>query len=251
LRINPDVTPETHKYITTGHADNKFGISYKEIDEVAVRLPELKNIEITGLHFHIGSQIRNFEAFEQLCERANKLFRWFTERGFPLSHLNFGGGMGINYDDPEGEPIPDFARYFSIFAERLEVPEGVKIHFEPGRALVGQCGELIAQVLYCKSTAGGRKVVLIDAGMTELIRPALYQARHAIENLDACGRKDEICTIAGPVCESSDILVRDVTLPELRRGDLISILSAGAYGSAMASRYNLRDLPRAVYSDEV
>ncbi len=251
LRINPDVDPMTHRYISTGQAESKFGISYKEIDEVAARLPELKNVEVVGLHFHIGSQIRELRVFEYLSLRVNTLWKWFEERGFKLSHVNLGGGLGIDYDQPESEPVPDFATYFSIFKEYLKIDSSIEVHFELGRSLVAQCGELISRVLYNKTTAGGKNVAIVDASMTELIRPALYQAYHAIENLTPGGMEEKLYTIAGTVCESSDIFARDICLPELRRGDLVSIKSAGAYGSAMASRYNLHDLPGSVYSDSL
>lgn len=250
LRINPDVDPKTHKNISTGHGDSKFGISYKEIDEVAAMLPELKNVNITGLHFHIGSQITTWEPFVNLCKRVNMLYEWFTERGFILTHINVGGGLGVNYTDPESQPVPDFKTYFGIFAENLDIDPAVEIHFELGRSLVGQCGELISKVLYNKTTIGGNNVAIVDASMTDLIRPALYDARHAIVNLTGSG-KEEVYTIGGTVCESSDIFARDITLPELRRGDLITFKTAGAYGSAMASRYNMHDLPGSVYSDEM
>lgn len=250
LRINPDVDPMTHQYISTGQADNKFGISYKEVEEVADEIENLRNVNIVGLHFHIGSQVGELRVFEYLCKRVNTLCKWFTDRGFKLDHVNMGGGLAINYDNPDAEPVVDFASYFRIFADHLEVPAGMGVHFELGRSIVGQCGELISRVLYNKVTAGGKNVVIIDASMTELIRPALYHAHHAIENLTP---KDatKVYTVAGPVCESSDVFERDVELPLMERGDLISIKSAGAYGISMASRYNLHDLPAAVYSDEL
>lgn len=250
LRINPDVDPQTHKNISTGHGDSKFGISYKEVEEVAAKLPELKNINITGLHFHIGSQITSMEPFENLCKRVNMLYGWFTERGFTLTHLNVGGGLGVNYENPEAQPIPDFKTYFAVFAEHLDIDPAIEVHFELGRSLVGQCGELITKVLYNKVTAAGSNVAIVDASMTELIRPALYQAHHAIENLN---RNDEegVYTIAGTVCESSDIFAKGITLPAPRRGDLLTLKTAGAYGSAMASRYNMHELPTSVYSDDL
>ncbi len=250
LRINPDVDPQTHKNISTGHGDSKFGISYKEVEEVAAKLPELKNINITGLHFHIGSQITSMEPFENLCKRVNMLYGWFTERGFTLTHLNVGGGLGINYENPEAQPIPDFKTYFAVFAEHLDIDPAIEVHFELGRSLVGQCGELITKVLYNKVTAAGSNVAIVDASMTELIRPALYQAHHAIENLN---RNDEegVYTIAGTVCESSDIFAKGITLPAPQRGDLLTLKTAGAYGSAMASRYNMHELPTSVYSDDL
>lgn len=246
LRINPDVDPMTHKYISTGQADSKFGISYKEIEEVVAELENLNNINIVGLHFHVGSQIRELRVFEYLCLRVNTLYEWFIERGFKLSHINVGGGLGIDYDNPEQEPIPDFKRYFAIFDQFLNLDKSVEVHFELGRSIVGQCGELISRVLYNKTTAGGKNVVILDSSMTELLRPALYGSHHAIENLNA-GEETTVCTIAGTVCESSDIFAKDIEIPTLRRGDLVTMKSAGAYGMAMASRYNLHDLPRAVY----
>ncbi len=250
LRINPDVDPMTHRYISTGQADSKFGIAYSEIESIVDRLPELKNINITGLHFHIGSQIRELRVFEYLCRRVNTLAGYFRERGLQLTHLNMGGGLGVEYKRPDTEPIPDFAGYFAIFNEFLQPGRGVEVHFELGRSIVAQCGEVISRVLFNKVTAGGRNVAIIDASMTELIRPALYQAHHAIENLDARkGGMTKVYTVAGTVCESSDTFAHDLTLPELRRGDMVSIKTAGAYGAAMASRYNLHDLPRTYYHE--
>ncbi|MBQ4278398.1 MAG: diaminopimelate decarboxylase [Rikenellaceae bacterium] len=250
LRINPDVDPKTHKYISTGQADSKFGISYTEIDRIRERMPQWKNIEIVGLHFHVGSQIVDLSVFAKLCERVNELWAWFADSGFRFSYVNVGGGLGINYGDPEGEPIPDFAGYFAVFREHLHLGPGVEVHFELGRSIVGQCGELISRVLFHKTTASGKRVAIVDASMTELLRPALYQARHAIENLSG-GDKRETYIIGGTVCESSDIFARDLELPVLHRGDLVSLKSAGAYGAAMASTYNLHDLPGAVYSDRL
>lgn len=250
LRINPDVDPKTHKHISTGHANSKFGIAYKEIDDVASRLGSFANVNITGLHFHIGSQIVDLTVFENLCERVNVLVKWFNSNGYSLKHVNLGGGLGINYESPESDPIPNFVKYFSIFNKNLDIPSDMEVHFELGRSVVAQCGELISKVLYNKVSGGGKNFVIIDASMTELLRPALYDAHHAIENLSG-GEVKEIYTIAGTVCESSDIFERDIELPILKRGDLVSLKSAGAYGSAMASRYNLHDLPISLYSDEI
>ncbi|MDD3108478.1 MAG: diaminopimelate decarboxylase [Alistipes sp.] len=250
LRINPDVDPKTHRHISTGKADNKFGISYTEVDQAIATLSELSSLEIVGLHFHIGSQIRDLQVFEQLCTRVNTIKTWFAQQGVVLRHLNMGGGLGINYDDPQAELIPDFARYFEIFHQHLAVEEGQTVHFELGRSLVAQCGELITRVLYNKTTALGGKIVIVDTGMTDLIRPALYGAKHKIENLTST-EGSETYTIGGPVCESSDIFAREIELPVTSRGDLLTMRSAGAYGAAMASRYNMRDLPGAVYSDQL
>ena len=232
LRINPDVDPKTHRYITTGKADNKFGISYDEIDAAIASLEKLANLEIVGLHFHIGSQIRDMQVFETFSKRVFDIKEWFREKGIVLKHLNMGGGLGIDYD------------------RNLKIDEGQTVHFELGRSLVAQCGELITRALYNKETSAGTKIVIVDAGMTDLIRPALYGAKHKIENLTSATGSEKY-TIGGPICESSDIFGRDVELPVTSRGDLLTLRSAGAYGMAMASRYNLQDLPGAVYSDKL
>ncbi len=251
LRINPDVDPQTHRHISTGQADSKFGISYREIDQVAEDLATYKNLDFQGLHFHIGSQITDMHVFELFCRRVNSLVEWFVEKGFPLTYLNMGGGLGVNYNSPETESMPDFKAYFDAFRNNLKV-SGVETHFELGRAMVAQCGELISRVLFNKINSAGAQVVIIDGSMSELIRPALYEAYHEIENLDARPGSSRIpYIIAGTVCESADIFATDRLLPELRRGDLVTIKSAGAYGASMASCYNMHDLPRVVYSDNI
>lgn len=247
LRVNPDVDPKTHAHISTGKADNKFGISYTEVDEVVAQIDKLQNINIVGLHFHIGSQIRDMEVFEKLCKRINEIKGWFIERGIKIEHLNMGGGLGIDYDDPDAEPIPDFAALFDIVNKNLEVEAGQTVHFELGRSIVAQCGELISRVLYNKTTPSGKQIVIIDAGMTDLLRPALYGAKHKVENLSSKA-ENQTYTVVGPICESSDTFAKDIELPATKRGDIIAIRSAGAYGMAMASNYNLRDLPKSVYS---
>lgn len=248
LRINPDVDPQTHKNISTGHADSKFGIAYTEIEEAMAKIDALPNISIVGLHFHIGSQILNLDVFKNLCSRVVSIMSWFSEHGIEISYINVGGGLGVDYIAPETNPIPDFDTYFKIFHDNLPLKEGQTLHFELGRSIVCQCGTLISKVLYNKKTASGKNFVLIDASMTELIRPALYDAYHRIENLSN-KQGNEVYSIAGGVCESSDIFARDIELPLTKRGDYLAIRSAGAYGQAMASNYNLRPLPESVYSD--
>lgn len=253
FRINPDVKPETHKYISTGHSESKFGISYEEIDEALAKVDELDHLRIVGIHFHIGSQIGNMDAFEQLAQRANEISRWFSSKGIELEVLNMGGGLRIDYEDPDGHPIPDFASYFRIFHENLQVGPGQTVHFELGRAIVAQCGELITKVLYTKKTAGGAQFAITDAGMTELIRPALYQAHHRIQNLTAEAEHDrpmERYYIGGPICESSDIFAHDIEFPHSERGDILTLRSTGAYGSIMASNYNLRPFAPSHFSEE-
>lgn len=247
LRVNPDVDPKTHAHISTGKADNKFGISYTEVDQVASQLDKLQNINIVGLHFHIGSQIRDMEVFAKLCKRINEIKGWFIERGIKIEHLNLGGGLGIDYDDPDAELIPNFAALFEVVNRNLEVEENQTVHFELGRSIVAQCGELITRVLYNKTTPSGKKIVIVDAGMTDLLRPALYGAKHKIENLSSTAEA-QTYTVVGPICESSDTFASDIELPETKRGDILTIRSAGAYGMTMASNYNLRDLPKSVYS---
>ena len=250
LRINPDIDPQTHQNISTGKADSKFGIAYSEIEQVAKELAELNNIRIIGLHFHIGSQITDLTVFENLCYRINSVTKWFNTHGFNIQHINAGGGLGVNYLAPESAPIVDFEKYFATFNKYLSVGDA-SIHFELGRSLICQCGELITKVLYNKETATGRKVVVVDASMTELLRPALYSAKHVIENLTPKSEVVDNYMVVGTVCESSDIFDNNVKLQSPQRGDLMTIKSAGAYGMSMASRYNLHELPKAVYSDQL
>ena len=247
LRINPLVEAHTHKYITTGIEESKFGIKTWELDDVVASLPSMKNIVLKGIHFHIGSQITRMSVFQSLCTHINEIQEWFSSRNIELEFINTGGGLGVDYENPD--KLPAFAEYFSLIHEFIDLHHGQKIHMEPGRAIVAQCGSLISKVLYIKN---GKNTLfaIIDAGMTDLIRPALYQAHHKIENLTSSGsifRYD----VVGPICESSDTFAKFIELPETRRGDTIAIRSTGAYGEAMASRYNLRDLPRAVFSDEI
>jgi diaminopimelate decarboxylase len=251
LRINPDVDPQTHRHISTGQADSKFGISYREIEQVAEELPTYENLDFQGLHFHIGSQITDMRVFEFFCRRVNSLVEWFAEKGFPLGYINMGGGLGVNYDAPDAEPMPDFKAYFDAFRGNLRV-DAAEVHFELGRAMVAQCGELVTRVLFNKINSAGNEVVIIDGSMSELIRPALYDAYHEIENLDARpGSPRRPYVVAGTACESSDVFASGRELPELRRGDLVTIKSAGAYGASMSSQYNMHDLPHVVYSDEI
>ncbi|MDO9339391.1 MAG: diaminopimelate decarboxylase [Bacteroidales bacterium] len=247
LRINPYIEAHTHKYITTGIEESKFGINTWELEEVIKRLSSLKNIRLIGMHFHIGSQITRMSVFKSLCARINELQEWFISRSIDLEIINVGGGLGIDYEDPDKDPR--FQEYFSLLNEFIELRPRQKLHLEPGRSITGQCGSLISKVLFIKN--GSNTIfAIIDAGMTDLIRPALYQAHHKIENLSSEGNLHRY-DVVGPICESSDTFARYIELPETRRGDIIAIRSAGAYGEAMASRYNLRDLPSAVFSDEI
>ncbi len=250
LRVNPDIDPKTNHCIDTGQADSKFGISYEEILSSVDDIRSLKNIVVIGMHIHIGSQIRELHVFENMCNKVNAIVEYLTKLGFEIEFVDVGGGLGINYDMPENEPIPNFASVFAIIKQHLKVGNR-EVHFEFGRSIVGQCGELITKVLYNKTTATGRRLVIVDGSMTELIRPALYGSYHNIENITSQAEQRLKYTIVGTACESTDVFDENVSLPLTKRGDLLTIKSAGAYGMSMASQYNQHDLPAAVYSDEL
>ncbi len=249
LRINPNVNANTHHYITTGIAENKFGINPWEFEEIIELLDKSENIKLIGLHFHIGSQIVDLSVFKSLCLRINEIQNWFIDHQIIVDHINVGGGFGINYHKPDEEPIPDFKNYFAIFNEFLNLKANQEVHFELGRSIVGQCGSLISRVLYVKNGINTNFAIL-DAGMTELLRPALYQAFHKIENLSS---KDvsEKYDVVGPICESSDCFGKAVSLPKTKRNDLIAIRSTGAYGEVMASEYNLRPIAKSLFSHDI
>ena len=242
LRINPNVNAHTHHYITTGLNENKFGINMSDIDKVIDLFPRLKNLKLIGIHFHIGSQITDLTDFQGLCVRINEIQQYFLARKIILEHVNVGGGLGIDYEHPDEVFIPDFKSYFNIFRQHLKLQPNQTLHFELGRSVVAQCGSLISRVLYVKD-GSTKQFAILDAGFTDLIRPALYQAYHKIENLTSDLPKKEY-DVVGPVCESSDVFAKAYSLNEVRRGDLIALRSAGAYGEIMASQYNLRKLPK-------
>ncbi|MDD6778037.1 MAG: diaminopimelate decarboxylase [Bacteroidales bacterium] len=246
IRVNPNIDAHTHKYITTGLNENKFGISIPQLSEVIDAVLVMPNVQLIGLHFHIGSQITESEPFVMLCHKANELQNQLEARGLNLSIINVGGGLGIDYSNPDGAPIAGFEQYFGIFKQHLKLRPGQELHFELGRAVVAQCGSLITRVTYVK-TGIAKKFIIVDAGMSDLIRPALYQAHHKIENISApAGTPTETYDVVGPICESSDCFGTDEVLPTTRRGDLIALRSAGAYGEIMASRYNCRKFPASV-----
>ena len=248
LRINPNVDANTHKYITTGLEENKFGINPYQFETVIGLLKKLSNLKLIGLHFHIGSQITDLNPFKKLCGRVNEINTYFLNKGFDLPIINVGGGVGINYHEPDAEAIIDFEAYFKVFHTFIELRKNQQLHFEIGRAIVAQCGNLISRVLYIKNGINTNFAIL-DAGMTELIRPALYQAYHQIENITSLSQNIIKYDVVGPICESSDCFGKAVDLPETKRGDLIAIRSAGAYGEVMASKYNLRGDVKSVYSN--
>lgn len=248
LRINPDIDAHTHEYITTGLKENKFGIDMSLLEEGIRKVNDSSSLTLGGLHFHIGSQITITEPFRILCERINEIKTRCRLNGVEFRFFNVGGGLGIDYEDPDSNPIPDFAGYFDTILSNLNLDDGQEVHCELGRAIVGQCGSLISKVVLVKKGLD-KSFVIVDAGMSDLIRPALYGAHHKIENISASGEcAFQLYDVVGPICESSDVFGKDELLPTTKRGDLIAFRSAGAYGSAMASRYNMRDLPGYVVS---
>ena len=249
LRINPDVDAHTHAKITTGLKENKFGINWSMLNGVLDELESLPHVRLIGIHCHIGSQITDMSAFRNLAIRINDIQDELDKRGFHIENLNMGGGLGIDYYHPNHLPIPSFDNYFAVFSSLLRLREGQQVHFEPGRSVVAQCGTLISRVLYVKE-GEVKKFAILDAGFTDLIRPARYDAYHRIENISSDEEVDYY-DVVGPICESSDVFGKDVELNKAHRGDFIALRSAGAYGEIMASQYNCRKLPKAYYSDQI
>ena len=248
IRVNPNIDAHTHKYITTGLNENKFGINLSQLDEMVEATLNLPCVNFIGFHFHIGSQIMETEPFVMLCEKVNELQDKYEKLGLKLKIINVGGGLGIDYNNPDGAAIPDFKTYFDIFKKNMRLRDGQELHFELGRSVVAQCGSLITRVTYVKE-GSAKKFVIVDAGISDLIRPALYQAHHKIENISAHGSTTETYDVVGPICESSDCFGTDETLGVTQRGDFLALRSAGAYGEIMASRYNCREFPKAIYSE--
>lgn len=249
FRINPNIGAHTHANITTGLAENKFGIAMKDMEHIIQKAEQLCHIRVLGLHFHIGSQILEMDDFIALCQRINQLIEQLRQAHHRIEHINVGGGLGIDYEHPDKHPIPNFSFYFNTYAKYLNLSDGQQLHFELGRAVVGQCGSLVTRVLYVKQGAT-KQFIIVDAGMTDLIRPALYQAHHQIENLNSREVLEKY-DVVGPICESSDVFAKDILLPKTHRGDLIALHSAGAYGEIMASQYNCRALPQSYTSEEL
>ena len=249
FRINPDVGAHTHSKITTGLAENKFGIAMRDMEDVIEQAQGMANVEFVGLHFHIGSQILDMGDFAALCNRINDLQDQLEKKKIRIESINVGGGLGIDYTHPNRVPIPDFKLYFDTYARHLRLRPGQTLHFELGRSVVAQCGSLITRTLYLKQGAA-KQFAIVDAGMTDLIRPALYQAYHKIENISSDGPLSTY-DVVGPICESSDVFGKSVDLNETHRGDLIAIRSAGAYGEIMASQYNCRKLPVGYITEEL
>ena len=249
FRLNPNVGAHTHANITTGLAENKFGIDMRDMLKVIEEASQMANVKVVGLHFHIGSQILDMGDFEALCNRVNELQNELERHRIRLEHINVGGGLGVDYQHPNRVPIPDFKSYFDTYAKKLKLRDGQTLHFELGRAVVAQCGTLITRTLYIKE-GYIKKFCIVDAGFTDLIRPALYQAYHKIENLSS-EEPMEAYDVVGPICESTDVFAKQIDINKAHRGDLIAIRSAGAYGEIMASQYNCRQLPVGYISEEL
>ncbi len=249
FRINPNVGAHTHDKITTGLAENKFGIALSDMMQAIQCAQAMSNIQLRGLHFHIGSQILNMDDFKALCNRVNEIQDQLEREHIRIENINVGGGLGIDYIDPDKNTIPDFKSYFDTYQNHLKLREGQQLHFELGRAVVAQMGTLITRVLYVKQGTA-KQFCIVDAGMTDLIRPALYQAYHKIENITS-DAPTQVYDVVGPICESSDVFAKAIDLPAVKRGDLIALRSAGAYGEIMASQYNCRALPKGIVKEEL
>jgi len=247
IRINPNVDAHTHAYITTGLNENKFGVYLSDLDDIVKKTLKLKNISIKGLHFHIGSQITDMSVFKNLCLKVNNIISEFESQNIYFENINFGGGLGIEYNKPYTESVVKFENYFSTFANYFKKKNNQQVHFELGRSISAHCGDLLSKVLFIKKS-GNKEFAILDAGMSDLLRPALYGAYHFIENISSNKEKNKY-DVVGPICESSDIFGKDVSLNKTQRGDYILIHSCGAYGEVMASKYNLRDLPHIYYTE--
>ncbi len=249
FRLNPNVGAHTHANITTGLAENKFGIAMRDMMSVIEEATGMDHVKVVGLHFHIGSQILDMSDFEALCNRINELQNELERHRIIVEHINVGGGLGVDYQHPNRIPIPDFKAYFDTYAKKLKLRPEQTLHFELGRAVVAQCGSLITRTLYIKKGAL-KQFCIVDAGFTDLIRPALYQAYHKIENITS-EEPVQVYDVVGPICESTDVFAKQIDLNGCRRGDLLAIRSAGAYGEIMASQYNCRRLPQGFTSDDI
>jgi diaminopimelate decarboxylase len=247
FRVNPDVSADTHPYISTGLQEHKFGVPLDEAPELYARATKSKHLRATGVSVHIGSQITDFAPFSAAMERVAELVRQLRDTGHKIEYVDAGGGLGINYQDGK----EDFTKRVNAYAQAIMSPLrglGVNLLLEPGRSIVGSAGILLTRVLYRK-TNGTKKFVVVDAGMNDLIRPSLYQAEHQIVPVQVSNSTREIVDIVGPVCESGDFFARDRELPTVAEGELVAILDAGAYGMALASNYNTRPRPAEVLVD--
>ena len=239
LRVNPDVDAKTHAKITTGTAENKFGVPFEHARDIYKRAADLKGIEIVGVDVHIGSQITDLEPFETAFRKVAGLVRQLRADGHTISRLDLGGGLGVPYEN-DNMPPPDPAAYGAMVTA-VTRDLGCRLLFEPGRLIAANSGVLVSEVIYVKQ-GDAKNFLIIDAGMNDLIRPAMYDSHHEILSVAEPGPGDDrvVYDVVGPVCESSDQFAASRSLPPLKAGDLVAILSAGAYGAVMSSAYNAR-----------
>jgi diaminopimelate decarboxylase len=245
LRVNPDIDAGTHPHISTGLHINKFGVPLEEAGGLYRRMKTQPGLQPVGIHVHLGSQIVSLEPIQRAAAAVVRLAVELRDSGIQLDHIDVGGGLGISYD---GSPVPAAADYAAAVLSVVR-PSGLEIAMEPGRYLVGAAGALLARVIDMKDAPAGRHFAVLDAGMTELMRPALYGSFHRIEAVTPRPDRDHCYDIVGPVCESTDAFAHDRRMTPLAVGDLLAILDAGAYGSAMSSNYNRRPLPAEVLVD--
>ena len=250
LRLNPNIVSDTHKKITTGTEKNKFGIDINDLHNVLIKMNDLSNLKLSGIHFHLGSQIGNINVFKKLSQIANKTNKRIYEYGILLNHINVGGGLSIDYLNPQKNSLPNFKEYFNIYKENIKLMKNQKLYFELGRSLVGQSGFLISKVLFTKKSYN-RNYIILDAGMSELMRPSLYNSYHKILNITSREMINKKYDVVGPLCESSDVFIKNLKLPTSKRGDLFCIYSSGAYGETMSSNYNLRNNIKSYFSDSI
>ena len=242
IRVNPDVDPRTHPYIATGMKKSKFGVDFETAKEEYRLARELKNLEVVGIHCHIGSQLLDVSPYREAVGKVVELYRDLTDEGFEIRYLDIGGGLGIKYRPEDREPTPqDLAREVLPLLKDVNA----RLILEPGRSIVGNAGILITQVQFLKDK-GVKHFVIVDAGMNDLIRPSIYDAYHHVVPVESRGREHIIADIVGPICETGDFLAKDRRIEWLERGDYVAVLSAGAYGFSMASHYNVRPRPAEV-----
>ena len=249
IRINPNIKTETHKNIQTGFRDNKFGIDINDVNTIPSLIKKLKNINLVGIHFHLGSQITSNEPFIKLCKVVNDINNFLSENSINIKFINVGGGLSVNYNEPLNS-FPNFKDFFNLYNSNINLKNNQKIHFELGRSIICQCGSLVSRILYTKQSFG-RKYIILDSGMNNLIRPALYNSKHIILNLSSNSSDEELYDVVGPICESSDVFRENYSLPKSSRNDIIVICSTGAYGDSMSSNYNLRGNIKSYYSDTI
>jgi len=245
LRVNPDIDAKSHPHISTGLKTNKFGVPIDAVKDICRQFVDAPGVEIVGLHIHVGSQITDLQPLQKASESIVALARELRDLGVFIDHVDLGGGLGVSYD---GSPVPGARDYADALLPAVR-DSGLKLVLEPGRHIVAPAGVLLTEVIDVKPQHGGRLFAILDAGMTELIRPMLYNAFHRIEHVRPVERPEAVCDVVGPLCESSDTLGRERALAQPEVGDLMAVRDTGAYGAVMASNYNRRLMPAEVMVD--